>query len=181
MTVLIHLKSRSVDLSLYPDVHVCEAENVVTYPLWNLSGQMVGYQQYRPDAPKNDKSLRPSQLRYYTWLSKPDGKSAALTGWGLPLLNSKKKYLLLVEGVYDAVKLHNLGVNALALLACDPKPLKSWLWSLGYHVVPVCEGDKAGKKLAKLSNCGLVEYLPDGVDLGDMSQEDVNRLYAKYL
>jgi hypothetical protein len=181
MTVLTHLKNRNCDLSLYPDTYISEIENVITYPLWNLSGQMVGYQQYRPNAPKNDKSLRPSQLRYYTWLSKHDGKNAAITAWGVQLLNQNNRYLFLVEGIFDAVKLHNMGLNALALLACNPKPLKSWLWSLGYNIIPVCEGDKAGRKLAKLSNCGLIKYLPDGLDLGDMPQYEVETIFSKYL
>lgn len=153
--VLNHLKSRSLDTTLYPDLVVDEASQTATFYLWNLSGQLVGYQQYKPFAPKNDKTLKPSDLKYFTYLSKPDGKKSALSAWGLQLLDKSKPYLFLVEGVFDAVKLHRMGLNALAVLTCDPKHLSSWLKTMNYRLVPVCEGDKAGQKLAKLSDDGI--------------------------
>ena len=83
---------RELNPSLYSGV--TEHNNVYTFPLWNLSGQLVGYFTYLPKSTN--------------------------TAWGLELLNPEKPYLLVVEGVFDAVKLHNLGVNALAVLANDP-------------------------------------------------------------
>ena len=179
-TTLAHLKSRHLNVELYSSVHVCEEEQSVFFPLWNLFGQMVGYQQVKPFAPKNDSSLLPKEQRYFTWVSKSDSKHPLLTAFGLELLNPKQKVVFVCEGVFDACRLHNLGVNALALLSCDPKPLKSWLWSMGYEVVPVCEGDKAGLKMAKLSSHGRVEFLPQGVDLGDMEESQVVEMVEKY-
>lgn len=180
-TTLEYLNNRYFNLKLYSSVSFSEEEKSVFLPLWNLNGQMVGYQQVKPFQPKNDKTLKPSEQRYFTFVSKPDGKNAYYTAFGLELLNPNKKLLFVCEGVFDACRLHNLGLNALALLSCDPKPLKTWLWSLGYLLVPVCEGDHAGKKLAKLSNSGLVEYLPEDKDLGDLTENEVFERFSKYL
>ena len=180
-STLEHLKSRHLNVELYSSVYVSEEEQSVFFPLWNLFGQMVGYQQVKPFAPKNDSDLEPKDKRYYTWVSKHESKHSQVTAFGLELLDTSKKTVFVCEGVFDACRLHNLGLNALALLSCDPKQLKGWLWSLGYEVVPVCEGDKAGKKMAKLSSHGRVEFLPEGVDLGDMSENEVFDMFSKYL
>lgn len=179
-TLMQHLKERHFNLSLYPSTCVSESDNTATFYLWNLAGQMVGYQQYTPFKPKNDNSLKPSELRYFTYLTKTE-HAQTNTAFGLELLDPKRKLLFVVEGVFDVVRLHNLGLNALAVLGCNPKQMKNWLWSLGYVVVPVCEGDKAGQKLSKLANTDLVLRLDDGVDLGDMKDEDVLKLFKKYL
>ena len=134
---------------------------------------MVGYQQYRPEADKERKE-NPRDMRYFTYLPKTTN-----TAWGLENLDFSKPYLLVVEGIFDAVKLHNAGINALAVLANNPKPLKSWLHTLGYTIIPVCEGDKAGRMLAKLGD-GVIEYLPEGVDVGDMTAEEVQERFGKY-
>jgi hypothetical protein len=180
-TTLEHLKTRHLNVELYHSLYVSEEEQTVFFPLWNLLGQMVGYQQVRPFAPKNDSELEPKQKRYFTWIRKFDKKTQHVTAFGLDLLNPKKKVLFVCEGVFDACRLHNLGLNALALLSCDPKPLKAWLWLLGYEIVPICEGDKAGLKMAKLSSHGRVEYLNEGEDLGDMTEKAVYDKFEKYL
>lgn len=182
MNVKEHLLNRSVNLELYSkSLVVSEEEQTATFLLWNLSGQLVGFQQYRPEKPKMSKELNPRELRYFTYVSKAENNGQQLVAFGLELLNYNDKNLFVVEGVFDAVKLHNLGLNALAVLSCDPKPLKSWLWSMGFNVVPVCEGDKAGKKLKKLSNNGDFFELEDNVDLGDMNPSDVKSLFHEFL
>ena len=175
-----HLKERNVNLELYPDCVVCEETNTFTMYLWNLSGQLLGFQTYKPNKPKNDKNLNPRDQRYFTFVAKNSQNSNQLTAWGLHLLNPKKRNLFVCEGFADAVRLHNLGLNGLALLACDPKPLKSWLWTLGYNVVPVCEGDKAGLKLKKLSNNGDVVFLEENKDLGDLTDKELKETFKRF-
>lgn len=182
MTELLkHLKSRHVNLELYKGLSLSEEDHSATFMLWNLSGQLVGYQQYRPHRPKVDHSLNPRELRYFTYATKTDVSSQMHAVFGLDLLDTNNKTLFVVEGVFDAVRLHNLGLNALALLACHPKQMCSWLWSMDYTVVPVCEGDAAGQKLKVMANSDLVEYLPENVDLGDMTDEEVLEKFSKYL
>lgn len=180
MTLHTHLKERHLNVDLYPSLTVSEEENSVTFMLWNLSGELVGYQQYKPERPKVDSSLNPRELRYFTYL-KQEEHLKALTGFGVELLDPNKKHLFVLEGVFDSCRLHNLGLNALAMFACDPKHTKSWLSSLGYTVVPVCEGDEAGQKLESLKNSEEVVFLPEGKDLGDLTDAEVLMFFEKYL
>lgn len=160
---------RDLDVTKYSGVSI--HDDVYTFPLWNLSGQLVGYQQYRPDAGK-ERLPNPRDMRYFTYLPKSTN-----TAWGLETLDPKKRVLFLVEGVFDAVKLHNAGFNALALLTNNPKPLKPWLHSLGYYLISVCEGDEAGKKLATVGHEAI--YLPEGFDVGDMSSRCVKQFFQE--
>ncbi|MBM25455.1 MAG: hypothetical protein CL760_07210 [Chloroflexi bacterium] len=180
-TLLTHLKNRHVNTELYKGLTVSEEEQTATFLLWNLSGQLVGYQQYRPERPKMDHTLDPRELRYFTYATKLEPKRQMHAVFGLDLLNKNNKTLFVVEGVFDAVRLHNLGLNCLAMLGCNPKQMKTWLWSMDYDVVPVCEGDKAGKKLKNLSNNGKSLFLSEGVDLGDMTNEEVLETFKEYL
>ena len=78
----------------------------------------------------------------------------------------------MLEGIFKACRFHNFGLNALAVLGNNPKHLKSWLWSLGYNLIAVCDGDKAGRKLAKFGMFSL--YLPDGIYVDEMNNDDFN-------
>lgn len=181
MTILKHLKLRSLDISLYPDAIVSEKEGTITFPLWNTCGQMVGFQQYRPNRPKKSKILALSERRYDTKVTRHDGKHIALTAFGIPLLDSSKRELFVVEGIFDAVKLHSLGLNCLALLSSDIGYLTSWLSSLGYIIIPICEGDEAGLKLLTLSTTGEAIILPKGKDLGDIKKRKIKKMLKKYI
>lgn len=165
MSLKSHLLQRRLVPSLYRGLAIDDAEGVVVFPLWNLSGQMVGFQQYRPDADKAG-SRRPSLNRYFTYLSKQVG-SPAVTAFGLDLLGRyESRVLYVVEGVFDAAPLHKAGLNAIATLSNNPRHLKRWIASLGYHTVALCEGDAAGAKLAAVANEAI--WLPEGLDPGDM-------------
>jgi hypothetical protein len=181
MTILKHLKLRSLDLALYPDAFLSIKEETITFPLWNTTGQMVGYQQYRPNRPKKSKILTLSERRYDTKITRHDGKHVALTAFGLHLLDSTKKELFVVEGIFDAVKLHSLGLNCLALLSSDIGYLKSWLTSLGYIIIPVCEGDEAGLKLLSLATTHKSFILPKGKDLGDIKKRKIKKMFFEFI
>lgn len=75
--------------------------------------------------------------------------TSKVTAYGLEFLNYDDPLLFVVEGVFDAVRFHNMGLNCLAVLSCDPKHLKEWLRLLPFYKVAVCDGDKAGLKLAE--------------------------------
>ena len=66
----------------------------------------------------------------------------------------------------------------MAVLANNPKPLRSWLRSWGFHLVAICDGDAAGEKLATLGD--TVEHLPKGFDVGDLSAKCVEQMFGKY-
>lgn len=180
MTILEHLKSRDLEISLYSDIII--SEDAVVFPLWTLSGRLVGYQQYKPFQPKKSKTLPLEERRYDTKITRYDGKHVALTAWGLQLLpKSKRTPIFITEGIFDAAKLHKLGLPALAVLTSDTKYLQSWLWSLGYEIIPVCEGDEAGLKLESLSTHSRTIFLEKGYDLGDLSLEKIKVIFKEYL
>jgi len=159
-----HLKDRHLDVSLYSSVIICD--DVVVFPLWNLSGQWCGYQQYRPEADKAAKN-HPRDGRYYTSLhgskyEKPIGV------WGVDTLHFDPHIVVIVEGVFDACRLHNRGIPAVALLSSSYKSYRNWINSLGRKVYKV--EDDHGSSLGPYQNL----HLPDGVgDLGECSEQQL--------
>lgn len=172
-TMLEYLRRRKLNVELHRPV-VDEVERAVTYYLWNLSGQLVGYQQHRPDAPKSPQKLGPKATRYFTYRKQP-----TLALWGVESLHLNKGPVFLCEGVYDAARLTYRGYSALAACSNDPKrELRNWLDFLCRPVVAVCDDDAAGRKLAKFGD--YVEVAPNGDDLGSAPEEYVTYLLEKY-
>jgi hypothetical protein len=162
MDVKAHLLERGLDPSLYT---VSWDDETACFALWNLSGQWAGYQQYRPFAPKTCRN-DPREGRYFTWAKNK------LAVWGLETWHFRSDVLFVTQGVFDACKLHNLGLPAVAVLGNDPRQLRPWMGSLGRVTVAVCDDDAAGAKLAKL--CSRAVTVQGGKDLGDMTQEQVH-------
>lgn len=159
-----HLEDRHMDLSRYSGVYF--GDDVVIFSLWNLSGQMVGYQQYRKDAEKEAKN-HPREGRYYTSIH---GKKyeKPLAVWGLESLCYDPRILVIVEGIFDAVRLHNRDVPAIALLSSSHKHYKSWLNSLGRKIYKV--EDDHGSSLGPYAPL----IIPPGVeDLGACTEEQL--------
>jgi len=166
-----HLLSRHLDLALHRPM-LDEAEGVATFYLYNLSGQLVGYQQYRPWAEKKPFN-HPKLSKYYTYRKQP-----TLAVWGVESLHLTPSVVFLTEGLFDAARLTSRGYSALAVLSNDPTPdLRNWLTSLNRRVVAVCDSDNAGKKLAKF---GDVAVFTTDKDLGDSTDEYVTALLATY-
>lgn len=170
--VLEHLRSRNLVPELYSGVWINEKENTATFGLWNLSGQLVGFQQYKHLASKG-RCKNPSDMRYFNIAGKV-GNHSKLLVFGTELLNRNQKVLFLAEGIFDVAPLHNRNINALATMTNNPVHLKS----LGYYIVALCEGDNAGKKLANIADKAV--YLPEGKDPADMTTEWFDNLVSKY-
>ncbi|WP_198172410.1 MULTISPECIES: toprim domain-containing protein [Burkholderia] len=170
-----HLAERGLNPALYNGVFL--ADDSVTFALWNLSGQMVGYQTYRPDMPKAYDG-DPREQRYFTFVSRFGGRTPELAVWGMETVRYSAP-LFLCEGVFDACRLHTLGLACVATLGNDPKPLRAWLRCLPNRTVAVCDGDAAGRKLAKFADEAV--YLPDETDAGDLSEVDLRAALAAYL
>ena len=162
-----HLKSRHLDLVLHRPV-LDEENNVVTFYLWNLSGQLVGFQQYRPDGEKKKKNSA-RDGRYFTYRKQPTHAV-----WGVESLDLSPDVVFLTEGVFDAARLTERGYSALAVLSNNPNAdLKQWLKTLNRKVVAVCDNDAAGRRLAKF---GDVSYFTTEKDLGDSDDSAVDDL-----
>lgn len=172
-----HLRSRGMDLERY-SVILDDVNDIATFLIWDLSGRLVGFQQYNPNGSKqirNDEKHR-DQLKYFTFSGdEGDGSRAGkkkLTAWGFETLRSEHRFLFITEGVFDAVKIHNAGYPALAVISNDPQHLRSLFRALGVIVIAICDRDPAG---AKLGNSAHLSFsVPEPYhDLGDMPQVEV--------
>lgn len=172
-TIRDHLSQRHLDFYVHPSVMIDEDERVATFFLYNLSGKIVGYQHYRPDASK-ERHNHPKEGRYYTYRNK--GEVAV---FGLETLSFHQDVLFVVEGIFDATRLTKYQVPCIATLSNDPnRDLRNWILSLGRKIVAVCDSGKAGKKLAKVGD--MVYTVPEG-DLGDAPEEYVLSLIEEVL
>ena len=173
MTVLENLKSRHFDLNVHA-AWIDEDEGVATWPLWNLTGQMVGFQQYRPAADKK-RDNHPRDSRYFTWRKDKVIGVFGLESW------SFSNTLFVTEGAFDACRLTSRGYSAIATLSNDvDDSLKRWLSVVRQtrFVVAVCDNDVAGRKLAKYGHVSYV--MEDGKDMGEASDEYVTNFLQKY-
>ena len=170
-TVATHLKERHLDVNLHRPM-VDEVERVATFYLYNLSGQLVGYQQYRPEGEKKPQN-NPKEGKYFTYRKQP-----TLSVWGVESLDLSPHVVFVCEGLFDAARLTERGFSALAVLSNNPTPdLRNWLTMLNRKVVAVCDNDAAGRKLAKF---GDVVLFTDEKDLGDSSDEYVTKVLQTY-
>ncbi len=153
--LLKHLHSRNLNTELHP-TWLDNEEYCATFPLWNLSGQLVGYQNYRPNASKVKKN--DLKGKYYTFRNKNEVGVWGLESWYM------SRTLFLTESVFNAARLTSLGYSATGLLSNNPnEPTKSWLWTVkqSRHVVSVCDPGKGGELMMHLGN----EYVVVDVDV----------------
>jgi hypothetical protein len=171
MNVTQHLKDRHVNLDLHRFL-VDEEEKVACVLMYNLSDQIVGYQQYRPLADKTKKNS-PRDGRYYTYK-----REGTVVVFGVESLHLTPHLVFLTEGVFDAARLISRGFSALAVLTNNPTPdLQNWLTTLNRKVVAVCDNDKAGLALAKF---GHEAVFLTTKDVGDSTEEELDELLRKY-
>jgi len=146
-----HIYERSYSLleGDFPDgliAFVDYDQEIVTFPLWNLSGQWVGYQTYRWDKEKVRQG-DPREMRYFTYLPKQ-----ALGVYGLQYLrDGYTGPICLVEGIWVAIVGVAHGLPCVAVLGNNPKQLRNWLYSLPNKIIPLCQPDDAGRKLANMA------------------------------
>ncbi len=176
MKIKEHLMSRG--LSNFDHLFLNEEENIATFLLFNLSGQIVGYQQYNPEGTKqirNDVKFR-DKLKYFTYAGDEGDQNKGkkkIAVWGMHTLNLNSDVLFICEGIFDACKIHNEGHQAIAVLANDPQHLATQLAILNKKIIAICDHDSAGNKLAKFSKVSVTVPSPYH-DLGEMPQEIVN-------
>ena len=182
-TTLQHVKDRHVDTDLHT-VWVDEEDRTATFPLWNLSGQFVGYQRYRPDADKQQKNA--VEGRYYTYRGQKlvPKHCQTVAVWGLESWYLSRT-LFVFEGIFDAARVTELGYSALALLSNDPNTdTRNWLRCVRQNrpVVSVCDPGKAGVKMATVGHRSHTMNVPDApdADLGDADPAYVRQLLKDY-
>ncbi len=172
--LLKHLKKRGVDTD-QTKIVVDEESGDTFFFLYNLSGQMVGYQKYNPKYPKNGQSKAedPKKVKYYNWIGEEE-YSRKIAVWGLESYNFTDKYLFITEGVFDIARAHEAGYPGIAVLCNDPNPqLRFWLETLPQIKIVIYDNDKAGEKLIKLGDYAF--SVEEGKDLNDLSSEDAKK------
>lgn len=172
MNLKQHLSDRHLDVELHRPIIDQEA-CVATFLLFNLSGQIVGYQQYRPTASKSKKN-DPREGRYFTRRSKH-----CVAVFGVESLRLTPDVVFVTEGIFDCTRLTFRGVSALAVLSNDPtSDVKNFIRSLGRKVVVICDNDPAGKRLARLGDAAV---LTRDKDLGDSDESFVDYLINTFV
>jgi hypothetical protein len=163
-----HLRQRGLMLEKYSDVFVSETDGVVTFLLWNLSGQLVGYQVYNPNGSKKERTNL-KNMKYRTQV----GSSFHQPVWGLNTIRPETKTVFLVEGVFDAAKLHAAGFAALAIFSsAGSKQLINFLNLLPYQLVSILDNDDSKKSFSAFSDVVLVTPSPYK-DVGEMPIEEL--------
>lgn len=167
-----HLIKRGIDPSKTRVIIDEETEDSYFY-LYNLSGQIVGYQKYNPNYQKTGQSNldNPKMAKYFTWVSDEEkGKKIAV--WGLESFDAMSdEYVFLTEGIFDAARIQEAGYPALAILCNDPsESLKSWLKTLPQKKIVIYDNDKAGRKLIKAGDFAYT--VPSGKDANDLTPEE---------
>jgi DNA primase len=170
MSLEQHLRDRGMDPSLY---NVQYDDDAITFYLYNLSGQIVGFQQYRPEV--LDKKMNDPRLsRYFTYIS--EGRDGV---FGLEVLDHYKGPIFIVEGIFKAAVLHRLGYNSIAVLTSHPKRMKPFfrIMQKTYDLIAIGDPDSAGQKLVNTIGKGLCSPK----DLDEMSDAEVKFLVYSIL
>lgn len=175
-----HLQDRGIDLNNTRLLYDEESGDTFFF-LYNLSGEMVGYQKYNPNYEKKGqrRSEDPKMVKYYIWVGEQDkGKKIAV--WGLETYNFTDKYIFITEGIFDIIRVHEAGYPGIAVLCNDPSDqLKNWLKTLPQKKIVIHDNDKAGDKLKKIGDyCYSVR---NGKDLNDLSQEEANEFLSNII
>lgn len=169
-SLLAHLRSRHLDVSLHKP-YISPETSTITFWLWNCSKQLVGYQQYRPDASKIAQN-NPRYGRYFTY--KTPGTVAV---WGTESLCYSGP-VFVCEGIFDAARLTEKCKPAIAVLSSNPdSSTRNFLKCIGRPTIAVCDSDAAGIQLAKYTTASIV--VPEG-DLGSATQDFVDYLCTLY-
>lgn len=158
MTFEQHLLGRGLRPWMGYGKWVCNESEIITFPLWNLSGQLIGYQAYNWRGDKNlRKGYNPREQKYFTRL--PKGSDGV---FGLDLIpEGYQGPIYLVEGVWEALAGHNHGLKCLAVLGCNPKSMKKWLDTIPNDVIVLAQPDSAGQKLKKFAKSRSIQLSGD--------------------
>ncbi len=171
-----HLKERHVDLDRTRLV-IDDKTDQATFLCFNLLGQLIGFQKYNPHGEKAHHNKRETS-KYFTCVSERHRYAQA---WGLDTLHYRSDVLYVTEGVFDAVRLHNLNLPAIATFTnSPPDALRDYLRLLPHKIVGILDNDSnaSGSKLEGF--CDEFYYTPDPYkDLGEMPESALLRFINK--
>lgn len=141
---------------------------VLTFYLWNMSGQIKGFLEYKWKADKVRSNDENGRYRVITEVP---------VLYGLEFLNENLPYIFLCEGVFDAFTLMTYG-NAVAVLSNEAPHLEEQIALLPGKKIAICDGDKPGLALIKYADDYIV--CPEGQDPNSMLRSDLKALLGDY-
>lgn len=168
--MLSHLASRKFNPSLYSNVCVDNENRVMTVYMYTDTGICKGYQQYRPDADKLAKNS-PRDGRYFTWVT--DGYFAS---WGAETMIYRPDVVIIVEGIFDACRLHNFGIPALATFGSYNTQFKNYLACLSRSVYTINDRNGVNSKFKCFKNLEIPNHRND---VGECSDTELLQLLTK--
>lgn len=175
MRIDTHLEDRFIRIDLHRPV-LDYKNNVATFYIWNISGELLGYQKYNPLGDKKNKNSD-STGRYYSYGKKI--KSTVFV-WGIESLYQSDGAIFITEGIFDAARMTYVGKSALAMLSNDPpKSYWNFLSMMNRPIVAICDNDDAGKKLSKFAN--YTEIVTVSKDLGSAPESYIQQISCKYI
>lgn len=167
--LLDHLKQRWFHPQRYSGVWLDHTTPSVTVSLWNLSGELTGYQTYQPHQPKLKNNNRSG--RYFTWHT--PGKLAV---WGLETIQPWHSQLFVTEGIFESARLHHAGFASIAVLGNNPRMLTQWFSLLPWQIITVIQADAAGQRLIKY---GHQHIFTKDRDLDELSNSEFCEVLSK--
>ena len=169
---LEHIKYRARDNFDKICRWVSVEEQKVVFPLYNLSGKMVGYQNYYWKGSKSQNNIESG--KYFTHQDRNKLGFIGVEWWQC----SHSGPLFVCEGAWEALALSSLG-NSIAVLTNNPKHIRQQLDVLPLKTVAVCQNDRAGLELGNLTDEMVV--LPKRRDCDELSKLDLEKLLGYYL
>jgi hypothetical protein len=169
---LVPLKDHLEERGILPmhKVVIDEENRVATFLLHAYgTGKLLGFQEYRPEGPKTNeaKGIPRRAYRYY-----PHTVEGELIYFGAESMHFNPKVLFLVEGIFDAVKFHALGLPCVACLGNNPIRLQSFLDATSRLIIGFIDNDPAGMMLA--GSCDMF-YISPKHDPGDMTTVELTK------
>ena len=169
-----HLKERYFNYKLYENT-VYWDDKTVCFQLYSLTGNFVGFQKYTPSASK--KPNNKEHGRYYTYITKP-----YIGFFGVHTLHWNNGPIFLCEGIFDICRFHNKSYAGLAVFSNNPKHLRNsidFLKQTKRPIITVCDGDKAGKMLAKYGTFSI--SCPENKDAGELTESELDNILTQAL
>lgn len=171
-----NLRERHLNRNLYSIFSDIE-EKIAYFALYNLSRQIQGFLLYNP---QGDKLARNDEKgRYYTCVPPKEKLPKPPVIWGLESWYFSPRILFIVEGVFDACRIHNEGYTAIAALSNDPENLKNWFKMIPRKKIAISDGDPGGQKLLKYGD--IKASIITDKDLGDLTDLEVSDIVKNIL
>lgn len=154
-----HLRARGLNVDLYEGIGWDDER--ATIPLRTLDGKFAGVLRHNPAGDKKSKTTPKYRM--------VNCKGRTVFFGVESIANDGPIYL--VEGVFKAAKLHNLGFASLAIMGADVKHHRGQLKILRQTrpLIAIGDNDVAGKAMVKQVGAGFTSPR----DLDEMTDEEV--------